>query len=1522
MWFCHILFRAHFHSSRTIDIPILAMSNKGSSHIRLGGTLKTFTKSSKSASDGFNLFFNSRAVGRGKDMSTLLLQLRNGSVTARAATASEIVGNVEKYSTTSLTDVWYLARDLCDSKNESSIRRTGIKLMILCITNTTDSVSNKLMLFNDLMAYCEMRDPDVDFEFDLFLNALQSLTDDGRDIHDLYIYDPSKNWGTFVLQSYAILGKSKLNDLADQISQNFLTFTNYLGNCFKYSFNVIDEQFIISALNAAISASEITENPKLLTALLDLIRKTLTYGFIPQDIYPRVANYLCWTSVNSEEMHVYCWDTLRSMYNTFPFMVVKAIFEILQDPDFRQILSWEDLSQEKNSSSSMTRPYKVILGAFDLLELILIEGGSSADRVDYIDTLIISSLIDCARQKNPVINSGLLRIIDHLFADSELSASLFPFQSWYSSGRSIFTLLSIFEIDLEQDENYWKSICSSIYDYYSNGSLLAPKNKIIDMFMKHPRIIPDHIAEYVLTYYEEERLCAIINPSWKENCNRILDCFYYPFENQLLPPSIRINALNTIMHGYEFSFAIADDFNLDRSVVLDVFKNAKNESSTELLNFVIKTFLSNFLRNSSLTFLQSMIAVFLPILESKKKQERIKSIVSLSSYGSNSLHPRGRSIKSIPDIADEKNPFGLEYLDLIAKTFCNFFVIFSQTDSAKAKEVYEFLLSLLRFCLKHEAYGPLLTILKCFMRLRVTSDKIIYFVNPGDMAGIATALKRNKEKSNYQEDNSFWWTYPEECDYLPGEYFGRFNKNLKAFNPDSLNLQIGQNNGDTLDLSSYIKVLVTILEDFFHWELYSFCWSHLCSQLANRNFFNGQDNYIFNLHAVLCDQLTLKLPKSFSFPSKGPVLTKLDLQVVYIRTMSALIGYHDAFRKAEEDQIVSSLLFSLDSWNKTAIPSIHLLSVCCYEIPLSIKKYFTAILTRLQNGVTSAFASSPALEFLMSLIDVPLLISNFTLDDFKRVFAIAFKYMQYSLDAKRRLASQESDEKSVFQSHGVDAEVDNKTSTEATETTPTINEYLLVLSQMVVCRLFLKINLFDRRQFSGFLIRNIISSSGCETTSNLNERTVAFLDFIYRFTYSDIPLKIVTNSKRTSALSLVSSKWIIGKSIVTIDTEAASGTATITLRGPTGTSIYDVKLDPIMLPAALAQYTNKPILLNAHYLLQLIKPLDSGDTSKPISLFDDATTDRAISTLDRIAVVSHHKAGIMYIGPGQTREDEILGNSVGSDAYNNFLNGLGQLIRLKDTRTIYVGGLDSENGTDGDYAYFWSDHISQLIFHTTTMMPNAVNDKYFSSKKRHIGNNYVNVFFDESGVKFNFNVIKSQFNFINIVILPHTLSNAYAVKNRECEFYVVKIYRRSGVPGIFSTTHLKLISREQLPHFVRNTVLIANRFAHVWHYSVRGDYTTNWELRVRHIDTICKKASESHLPLEQEQMKQGDQTDITKTGIGVGDNAYTDMTKSFLQQLQPSTFIPVPVNQAISKFDYVSKTDTGVYSSLEFNSYA
>lgn len=54
-----------------------------------------------------------------------------------------------------------------------------------------------------------------------------------------------------------------------------------------------------------------------------------------------------------------------------------------------------------------------------------------------------------------------------------------------------------------------------------------------------------------------------------------------------------------------------------------------------------------------------------------------------------------------------------------------------------------------------------------------------------------------------------------------------------------------------------------------------------------------------------------------------------------------------------------------------------------------------------------------------------------------------------------------------------------------------------------------------------------------------------------------------------------------------------------------------------------------------------------------------------------------------------------MSNTFGSSRYMELLSGLGQLVRLADCPPdMYLGGLD-RSGTDGEFAYFWQDEITQ-----------------------------------------------------------------------------------------------------------------------------------------------------------------------------------------------------------------------------------
>lgn len=244
-------------------------------------------------------------------------------------------------------------------------------------------------------------------------------------------------------------------------------------------------------------------------------------------------------------------------------------------------------------------------------------------------------------------------------------------------------------------------------------------------------------------------------------------------------------------------------------------------------------------------------------------------------------------------------------------------------------------------------------------------------------------------------------------------------------------------------------------------------------------------------------------------------------------------------------------------------------------------------------------------------------------------------------------------------------------------------------------------------------------------------------------------------------------------------------------------------------------------------------------------LVDPSRLPALFRTLDRMPVIDTHKVGIMYVAPGQTEELQILRNVHGSPAYTRFLEGIGRLINLRGQVDVYAGGLDPDE--DGEYAYAWWDDIGQILFHTATMMPTADNDPQCINKKKHIGNDYLRIIWNDSGMPYKFDTLTTQFQFVNIVIEPHSLGAIAAFSNNihENEYFKVTVQRAPGMIDFTPIGEFKLISANKLPLLVRQLSLLADWFASIFRQTecdtVREEVTTNWRSRLQAIKRFREK---------------------------------------------------------------------------------
>ncbi|XP_045114580.1 tuberin-like isoform X4 [Portunus trituberculatus] len=268
----------------------------------------------------------------------------------------------------------------------------------------------------------------------------------------------------------------------------------------------------------------------------------------------------------------------------------------------------------------------------------------------------------------------------------------------------------------------------------------------------------------------------------------------------------------------------------------------------------------------------------------------------------------------------------------------------------------------------------------------------------------------------------------------------------------------------------------------------------------------------------------------------------------------------------------------------------------------------------------------------------------------------------------------------------------------------------------------------------------------------------------------------------------------------------------------------------------------KPGISPSFVFLQLyyLGKLGGNNIEKPVLLPTHLPEmQRAMRVLDLIRPQETHKIGVLYVGRGQHTEQEILRNSFGSLRYMLFLQGLGSVLELSAVSEdeVFLGGLDAK-GSDGKHVCIWHDDVMQVVFHVATMMPTKESDPNCNGKKRHIGNNYVTIVYNESGQPYSINTIKGQFNHTTVEVVPgdHSTNSVGVLCRPELADFV----GGGGSP--------RLVSDTNLPILVRQIALHADLASTIWESLNRpphSPYASNWLERLRKIRKIKQMVTDT-----------------------------------------------------------------------------
>lgn len=664
----------------------------------------------------------------------------------------------------------------------------------------------------------------------------------------------------------------------------------------------------------------------------------------------------------------------------------------------------------------------------------------------------------------------------------------------------------------------------------------------------------------------------------------------------------------------------------------------------------------------------------------------------------------------------------------------------------------------------------------------------------------------------------------------------------------------------TLKMSRWMDKVNDMLSKGDDWEVYSYLLIHLPSQLINTSLFESEATHIQKLHELITGQLQTGKVHA---PPTNTGLKQGDVALCLLQTLTVLISYRDRFNKKQLDDTVRTFLISMEKWDGVRKCCIHALALCSHELPLHLDKFLDGIVQKMSQIITQSHLAMDILEFLAGLVRLPDAYRSTNLMLFRTIFGICREYLKNSRKEREKPRSISSRINNISTRHNTSTEIrtasDSSVPSDAQKDLP---DYVFTLAYHVITFWFLAIDIQDRSSHVGWISKNLCYQDdlGHEI---MEEQSQVTLDMMHRTAYSDLGETRPAPNFLNQGCKTTKKTWLVGMSIITVETFKDDGLTQITKRQASGTTYAVFQQQTAPLPPHHVQRRSNASSYNSmggtdilpnHVLLQLSSTITPMPIPlQPIILPDDDSTRRAINMFDRNDTVDGHKMGVIYVAKGQNLEPEILANTNGTALYEEFLSGLGTRVRLRDAK-FNTQGLDRESDSDGTHTYAWRDRVTEIVFHVVTMMPTDIEyDPQCINKKRHIGNDFVNIIYNDSGLPFDIDTFKSQFNYVNIIIIPDAMavprrpSSAPGEDDHEKPRSETQAYFRVQTvcfpwfPHISPAATPKLVSVSTLPGFVRQLALNASVFSLVWSNRQGGEYISSWRNRLREISRLRER---------------------------------------------------------------------------------
>lgn len=651
----------------------------------------------------------------------------------------------------------------------------------------------------------------------------------------------------------------------------------------------------------------------------------------------------------------------------------------------------------------------------------------------------------------------------------------------------------------------------------------------------------------------------------------------------------------------------------------------------------------------------------------------------------------------------------------------------------------------------------------------------------------------------------------------------------------------------SLSLQNWHNVILAVLQGSAEWNVYHYFLAEIPLLLGNHTLFDERIDFVERIRAVVCELLD-----SGQYPEPPVItgLTKSHVAMGLVQILTAALSYYRRLSKQKVFQTVSMFLKIAGSRDHiVSTPCIHALTICCYELPDLMASYMDDVIDKMSKMVTQRHLAIHVLYFLAGLSLHPGLFHNFQTHDYKKIFGVCGSYLQ-SIRGTSFLTDRHQPPSS---------DQSSRTSADSTEALP---QHVYALANHVIAFWYLALKSHDRLGLKEFITSCLRYKTG-EGHQIVEDQGLVTIDLMDRIDAKDAQAEADNYFDYLDGRLTIRHR-LSGMLLITTETALRNGKTILTVRRATGTDKWsvvasprNVKEQPSSVSVTVESGEDDYLCIFAEDIdghtfgrVYIPPPTSLLGSERILNLPNDETVTRAIQSFDRTSALDSHKAGVIYIGEGQTTEDEILQNQMGSPEYVEFAMSLGSLENLKGA-TFNTQGLDRMNDADGRHAIVWHGQVTELVFHITTLMPNSEDVSLNTvNKKRHIGNDYVNIIFNNSGAPFDFDTFPSQFSLVYIVITPsartsfiqsRTQSTATEKKDR---FYAVQVLTRPAYPTISTAAEEKIISGTSLPGYVRNLAFNECIFSSMWAYKDdSGEYPSSWRSRLHQIRRLWERYS-------------------------------------------------------------------------------